>query len=188
MKILLNILPAEKKTDMRRNVRFRMIIAHGSAVIFLGFLYSCALLGISFLLSLQLASSRGPSGQGGGSSNENEVGSYETMFRETNAWASEVSSLVGKHLSWGRFFRSLETATPEGVFFDRLATKTDYTIALSGRANNRESLLLLEKNMNDSDCFRDAAVPLSDKLVKENIDFQLDAVIEKSCLVAGKSQ
>ncbi len=190
MKILLNLLPVEKKTEMRKNNRFRMVVAQGSGVIFLGFLYSCALLGISFLLSAQLSSVRGLSGDSSFVSEKNEIESYENTFQETNKRVSEVSQLLSQHVSWEKFFRSLDLATPPGVFYTKLLTGRDFSLSMSGTAPDRETLLLLEKNMNDSDCFRakdeSPMIPLSNKLVKENIDFQLDAVIEKSCLVGVK--
>lgn len=186
MKILLNLLPGEKKAEMRRNNRFRMIIAHGSVVVFIGFFYCCALLGISRLLTLQLASVRSLSnGSAASVAGAMEVESYEALYRETNAKVSEVARLLGGHVSWGVLFRSLDTATPPGVLYTRILAKNDLVFSVSGTAPSRESLLLLEKNMNESDCFRDALVPLSDKLVKDNIDFQLDAVVEKSCLLGG---
>lgn len=188
MKILLNLLPEEKKKEMRRNTRFRMIVAHGSGIIFLGFFYCCVLLGISVLLSLQLESVRG-SMSSAEASRKSERDSYEVIFRKTNTQASEVMLLLGKHVTWERFFRELESATPPGVSYTKLLAKNDFSLSLSGKAPDRESLLSLERNMNDSACFRakdeSPMVPLSNKLVKENIEFQLDAMIEKTCLVSG---
>lgn len=191
MKILLNLLPSEKKIEMRKNNRFRMVLAQGSGIIFLGFFYCCALLGISALLSLQLASLQGSSDEESSMApKRSEVESYEKIFRETNTRVSEISLLLKNHISWEKFFRSLEAATPQGVLFTKILTKNDLSFSASGTAPNRDALLLLEKNMNESDCFRAEddrpMVPLSNKLVKENIDFQLDAVIEKNCLVSNE--
>lgn len=187
MKILLNLLPDEKKVEMRRNKRFRMIIAHGSVVVFIGFFYCCALLGISRLLTSQLASARSLSnGSATSIAGATEVESYEALYRETNQKVSEVARLLGGHVSWGRLFRSLDVATPPGVSYTSISAKNDLVFSASGIAPNRETLLLLERNMNQSECFRDALVPLSDKLVKNNIDFQLDAAIEKSCLLGER--
>jgi hypothetical protein len=190
MKILLNLLPVEKKTEMLKNKRFRMIVAQGSGIIFLGFSYCCALLGISFLLSVQLSSTRGLSGGSSFVEEKNEIESYEAVFRETNAKASEISQLLAGHVLWEKFFQSLEAATPPGVLYTKMLSKNDFSFSASGTAPNRDALLLLEKNMNESDCFRSKdggpMIPLSNKLVKENIDFQLDAMIERSCLVGIK--
>lgn len=185
MKILLNLLPSEKKAEMRRNVRFRMVVAHGSALLFLGFLYCGALLGISFLLSLQLASIRGGVGKDSDQSPAAEIVSYEKIFRETNAKTAEITMLLSRHVSWGAFFRELDSVTPPGVSYSKLLTQENFSFSLAGVARDREALLSLEKRVNDSSCFRDAVVPLSDKLVKENIDFQLDAVIEKTCIISS---
>lgn len=191
MKILLNLLPEEKKTTMHRNNRFRMLITHGSGFIFLAFLYCCTLFGISFLLSLQHDSVRGVSGDTSFAAEKQEIESYEKTFRETNARISEISQLTAKHVVWEPLFRAIERATPESVFYTKMVAKNDLSFTATGTASDRESLLLLEKNIEESDCFRSKdgipIIPLSNKLVKENIEFQLDAVIEKRCLVVSES-
>ena len=111
-----------------------------------------------------------------------EIASYESVFRDTNAKTVKISTLLANHVSWTKLFRTLEGATPEGVLYTHLLTKNDYTITLNGTAANREALLLLQKNLNESGCFQNADVPLSNMLVKENIDFQLNAIMQKSCL------
>lgn len=187
MKILLNLLPVEKKVEMRKNARFRMIVAQGSGIIFLGFFYCCALLGISALLSTQLSSAQGlVSGGGSAVSGKNEIESYEKTFQETNRNVAEISKLLDNHVSWEKFFQAIDTVTPPGVLYTKILAGNDLAFSASGTAPNREALLTLESAMNQSDCFKDASVPLSDKLVKENIDFQLSATIQKSCLVGGQ--
>ncbi|QQS16026.1 MAG: hypothetical protein IPK84_01550 [Candidatus Moraniibacteriota bacterium] len=188
MKILLNLLPVEKKIEMRRQTRFRMIVAHGSVIIFLGFFYCCSLLGISALLSSQLSSMQGLLSSDGASavSGQREIESYEQSFQDTNKRVSEISRLLAGHISWKPLFRALDTATPSGVLYSKIAVGNDLFFSASGTAPSREALLALENSVNDSDCFSDASVPLSDKLVKENIDFQLSATVLKSCLVSGE--
>lgn len=185
MKILLNLLPAEKKSEMRKQTRFRMVVAQGSGIIFLGFFYCCALLGISALLSSQLSAAQGLLSNDGTStvSGKKEIESYEKTFQDTNKQVSEISRLLGEHVSWTHFFQVIDRATPLGVFYTKVLAGNDLSFSASGTAPNREALLALENSMNNSDCFLNATVPLSDKLVKEDIDFQLSATIRKSCLV-----
>ena len=185
MKILLNLLPTEKKIEMRRQMRFRMIVAYGSVVIFLGFFYCGALLGISALLSSQLSLMRGLLSNDGASavSEQKEIESYEKSFQDTNKQVAEISRLLAGHVSWTRFFRAIDTATPPGILYTKMLVGNNLSFSASGTAPDREALLALENALNDSDCFSNATVPLSDKLVKENIDFQVSATVRKSCLV-----
>lgn len=190
MKILLNLLPTEKKVEMRRQMRFRMIVAHGSVFIFLGFFYCCALLGISVLLSSQLSSTQGLLSNDGASavSGQKEIESYEKSFQDTNRQVSEISRLLTGHVSWTKFFRAIDAATPPGVLYTKVLVGNNLSFSASGTAPNREALLDLEHALNTSGCLSDATVPLSDKLVKENIDFQVSATVKKSCLVSAGSQ
>ena len=135
MKILLNLLPPEKKKETKKNERFRMIIAQGSGVIFFGFFYCCSLLGISFLLTEQLNAAKRLLVSGSESSAmREEIASYESVFRDTNAKTVKISTLLANHVSWTKLFRTLEGATPEGVLYTHLLTKNDYTITLNGTA------------------------------------------------------
>ncbi len=181
MKILLNLLPEEKKYEIQRNVRFRVVMVHGFGFVILSLFLLCAVFGISRLLLVQLDSLRRPDPSVGAVA-EDALSLYEAKFRETNAMSSETELLLERHTAWNEFFRELGIATPEGVLYTHLSVKESYQASFSGRARSREDLLLLERNMNSSSCFRDAVIPLSDKLVKEDIDFQLDAVVEQSCL------
>lgn len=183
MKILLNLLPPEKKLGIRKNIRFRLIVVHGCIVILLSIVYCGLLLGVSFALSNRLDTVRTTVNSETGASKKDEIEAYEKIFTDTNTKVSEILKLSDKHVMWGKFFRSIESATPERIFYTKILTKTDYSLTMNGTAPSRESLLLLEKNMNDSDCFHKASIPLSDKLEKENIDFQLTAMIEVSCIV-----
>lgn len=185
MKILLNILPIEKKQEMRENIRFRKIVAHGMIFVFLAIFYGGILLGVFMLLSSKLSSLQTAENVDSAEApKESEIKSYEKVFLETNEKVLEMSLLLKKHISWEKFFRSVEINTPSGVFYTRIVTKNDYSFSMNGIAPDRETLLLLERNMkNDSKCFNSVVVPLSNKLVKEKINFQLDAIIEKSCII-----
>lgn len=177
---------------MHRNNRFRMLVVHGFGFIFLAFLYCCTLFGISFLLSLQHDSVKGLSGDMSFVAEKREIESHEKLFQKTNARISEISQLTAKHVLWEPLFRAIERATPESVLYTKIIAKNDLSLSAIGMASNRESLLLLEKNIEESECFRSKEgvpiIPLSNKLVKENIEFQLDAVIEKKCLIANESK
>ncbi len=183
MKILLNLLPAEKKADRRKDVRFRLIVLHGTTILFLLVLYCCILFGVSMALSKRIDAARASMDNDTEASKRNEIESYEKVFTETNTKISEIMTIADKHVMWKKFFQSIESATPDGIFYTKFLTKNDFSFSVVGVAPNRESLLILEKNMNDADCFRDVVIPLANKLEKENINFQLNAIIEISCVV-----
>ncbi len=187
MKILLNLLPPEKKSETRKRLRFRVIVAQGTLIILLGIFYWGILLGISGMLSFQLTLTKELSFEGGptDASGKMEIESYEKTFQDENKRVAEVSRVLNQHVSWERFFEAIDAATPPGVLYTKMATGSDLSFSASGTAPNREALLALESSMNGSPCFSGASVPLSDKLAKENIDFQLSATIRKSCLVAS---
>lgn len=186
MKILLNLLPQEQKQATERHVRFRMIVAQGSVLLLLAGFYCTALLGISFLLSAQLKSDADTSKQTESQSQALvDIATYESAFRTANAKSAELSRMLARHVAWGGFFRALDENIPSDISVTNILSK-GYQLTISGTAKNREVLLQFQQRMNDSACFSDATVPLSDLLEKENIDFALSANIKENCLLSEK--
>lgn len=187
MKILLNLLPREQKRATERHVRFRMIVAQGSALLLLAGFYCAILLGISFLLSSQLKSDVDTSKQTESQSKAlADIATYESAFRAANTKSAELSRILAQHVAWKEFFRALDENVPSDIVITNVLSK-DYQVTLSGTAKNREALLEFQRNMNNSSCFSESSVPLSDLLEKENIDFALSATIQEECLIEVKN-
>lgn len=188
MKILLNLLPQEQKYTTERHVRFRMIVAQGSALLLLAGFYCAILFSISFLLSAQLKNDSDASRQTESQSKAlTDIATYETAFRTANTKSAELSKMLAQHVTWGDFFRSLDESVPSNIVITNLLSKDDQ-LTLSGTAKNREALLEFQRRMNDSPCFSESSVPLSNLLEKENIDFALSTTIQEKCLLIAKNR
>lgn len=85
------------------------------------------------------------------------------------------------HLSFVQVFLLLDTLTPEGITVDHLATK-NYTILLTGKAKNREDLLLFDQKLKESSCIEKVNIPISNLFSQENVEFQVDFDIKNECL------
>lgn len=186
MKILLNLLPQEHKQATERHVRFRMIVAQGSVMLLLAGFYCTILFGVSFLLSSQLENEKDTSKQTESQAQAlADIAAYEAAFRDANTKSSELANILDKHVSWTEFFHALDESVPAGVTVTNMLSK-DNELTISGTAKNRETLLDFQNRMNDSSCFSDASVPLSDLLEKQDIDFALSANIQDTCLLLAK--
>jgi len=119
-----------------------------------------------------------------------ELQKYENEFKQTN---SEISLLYGiqrSNLHWLSVFYELDSIVPEEIILTDLITK-NYGITLLGRADTRNNLLKFQENINASECFDSANVPLSNLVFKENISFQINFKVNDDCLkgaVAAKKE
>ena len=84
-------------------------------------------------------------------------------------------------INWTNFFNEIDRVLPEGIIFNEIAN-VDYKVLVSGVATTREALLEFKSNLEKSECFSTVNVPISNIVVKKNVDFQVDFVINKECL------
>lgn len=183
MKILLNLLPEEKKLEIQRTLHGRFLLWQ----LFLLFLLELFLVGILvavyFILSSQLkavestqaAGSRGPGME------EILLGRYEDKFRGINEAIDTVGRIEAGHLYFSQVFRLLDRAEPEGVTLDKITT-TDRMVTLAGMAETREALLLFEERLKASDCIEKVETPLSNLFSEKDVEFQIDFTVTLACL------
>lgn len=181
MKIYLDLLPEKKKKEIKRRKIFRVIIYQEflflfPIVVFIGILFS-----INAILKIQQGSLNTIYSFEQSRQNFQELKGYENKFKEINSQASLLLKINKGHLYWSQIFYELNKIVPAAVSFSDLTTK-DYRVYLVGKAKTRDDLLKFQENMNNAGCFSDINVPLSNLVVKENIDFQMDFTINENCL------
>lgn len=186
MDIRINLLPEEKKQEIRSNQRFYAVLWQGISLLLLLALYGGVLGGLYATLSFQLENSEKIESNGGKEGSIAEVGHYENIFREANDQIEVTRRFQQEHIRWSRVFMALDAIVPESVTLGKVSSK-DYQFSLSGKAQTREALLEFQAKMNQSDCFQNANVPLSDLFSQKNIEFQMDAEVKSSCLKPSKS-
>ena len=185
MDIRINLLPDEKKQEIRGNRRFAFVLWQGVFILSLSILYGWILIGLhitldSRLKALQLETKI---------KNEDsiiEVQKYGDIFREANDRVEFISRFQMEHIRWSRTLLSLNDLVPNGVTMERISSK-DYQLLLAGKAQTRDVLLEFQDKMNASDCFQNAKVPLSDLFSQKDIKFQMDLEVKPSCLKPSKS-
>ena len=109
------------------------------------------------------------------------MGKYEDQFKKTNDSVQALLKIQNGHLHWTGVFKKFSNITPSGVYLSEFSTK-NYQAFISGKAQSRESLLKFKSALDESDCFSSVNMPLSNLVVKNDVDFQIDLVIKESCL------
>ncbi|KKQ46436.1 MAG: Fimbrial assembly family protein [Candidatus Moranbacteria bacterium GW2011_GWC2_37_8] len=181
MKIYLDLLPQEKKNELRRSKIFRRILHEEMLFLVPLVIFIALLLNIYYLLNFQYNSSVTLSSVNKSQDKYQELNNYEEKFKKVNASIDILSKIQSSHLHWLNVLDELGSVVPEGVYISDFSTK-NYQIFLLGKARSRDNLLALKNNLDNSDCFKDVNVPLSNLVVKDNVDFQMDFVVIKDCL------
>lgn len=181
MEIKLNLLPEEKKKEIRRSKRLKFVVWQGTICVFLIVFFGCILFSIYYMLSFQLKDLKMAADLELQQSVFQEVSSAERLFEETNAATKDLKALQREHVVWTRFFDEINTILTNKIVIEKIITK-NYTISLSGIAETRDDLLRFQSQLNESSCFQNANIPLSDLFSQKNTQFQLDVEIKKECL------
>lgn len=184
MKIKLNLLSEAKKNEIRQKKRYRLIVWQEVIVVSLIIFYVGILGSISMMLAFQLQKLESNNASQSQEQSFLEINAAEKKFKDVNKKVSTLIALQQEHTIWSSLFLSLDTLTPEGVLLEKLVT-TNQRISFSGKASTRDILLQFQDKLNQSDCFQNAKIPLSDLFIQENVDFQLDVEIKKECLKPG---
>ena len=110
-----------------------------------------------------------------------DISRFEEVFSQINSKTEFVNSVQEKHFNWFHILDNLENVIADDIFLTELATK-NYKIFLTGNAKSRESLVSFKDRVEESPCFYESSVPLSDIVKKDDIDFQMEFGIEEECL------
>jgi Tfp pilus assembly protein PilN len=181
MRVNLNLLPEEKKVEIEKKKRLRIILYQGFLMFSIIAFFMVILVNINIILQIQLKSIEDLSSREQNNSAIIEMKGYENKFKDINNRVATLSQIEKSSLRWSKLFIKLSQLTPDEISLIDLTTK-DYSIMISGKANTRDDLIKFKDNLSGESCFTDVNVPLSNLVVKENLDFQIDLKIKKVCL------
>jgi Tfp pilus assembly protein PilN len=181
MKINLDLLPQNKKNEIKKDKLFRAILHKDFLFLFPLLVLIALLANVYYLLRIQrdneLASFTTTQGQ----EQYQQLNKYDEDFKKINEATNALLEIQAGHLQWSDVLARLSTDVPEGIRVESLATK-NYNVYLIGQAKSRDGLLEFKAKLEQDDCFETVNVPLSNLVVKENIDFQMDFLVKQACL------
>lgn len=181
MEIYINLLPQELKKEIKREKIFRALIQQGIIFLFPLLVLIGILGGINFLLGLQKDMVMQENQIQQSQSKYAELKQYEDAFAQTNELAKSIGKIESTHFHWTKILTKISEIVPQGVTFENITTK-NLQVFILGRAKNREDLLAFKEKLLGESCFSDVNIPLSNMVVRENVDFQMDFSIKKECL------
>lgn len=182
MKIYLDLLPQEKKNELKRTKIFRRILREEMLFLVPLIIFIAILFNIYYLLNFQYNSSLTASSADKSQDKYKELSNYEEKFKKVNESVGVMSKIQKNHLRWSNVLNELGTTVPDGMYITDFSTK-NYQIFLLGKARSRDDLLNFKNRIEGDSCFQDVDVPLSNLVVKENVDFQMSFSVTKDCLM-----
>jgi Tfp pilus assembly protein PilN len=181
MKIYLDLLPKQKKEEIKRKKLFRKILGEEALFLLPVVVFIFILLNIYYVLTVERDTNMAVRSTQQSQGKYQQLSTYEARFKEVNAVDKALGQIQSGHLRWSDFFQQLSGITPDNVYITNLSTR-DYAVFIAGKAKTRDDLLNFKSQLEAASCFQNVDVPLSNLVVKNDVDFQIDLVVTKDCL------
>jgi Tfp pilus assembly protein PilN len=181
MKISLDLLPEQRKQEIKRRKTFRMILREEALFLLPLVLFILILFDIYYVLRVQKDTLGVQYSSQQSQDKYQQLNIYEEKFKQANAIDKVLRKIQSGHLRWVGLFRQVSDVTPDGIYISNLSTK-NYAVFLAGKAQTRDNLLDFKTRLEENECFQDINVPLSNLVVKNDIDFQIDFTFNEKCL------
>ncbi len=181
MKISLDLLPQNKKDEIRRSKFFRELLRTEILFFFPILILIVILINVLYLLKIQQNGSIADYEFQQNQSQYQELDKYDKNFKAINEATGFLIKIQNGHLQWSTVLNHLSQVIPSGIVINNFSNK-NYDIYLTGQAKTRDKLLEFKGNLEKDACFGKINVPLSDLVVKENVDFQMDFNVSQDCL------
>jgi len=173
---MFNVLPDNFKEEIRKQYRGKRTIVWLSAVIALQISTLIFLMPSYVYLTFQEKNLVAQNDSSGQTQQTQSTAKISQIFKTTNAQLSALSLSVSSS-STSDLIAHLISLKGSSITFQEITytmdTATSSTIALSGVAATRESLLSLAKTLEADDSFENVDLPVSNFAKDKNIDFSM---------------
>lgn len=182
MKISLNILPEEYKKSLRQ----QKIVKHLFLLIFqmgvLSFVFCCMLLGILWGMHYYEQTSV-LYADNFDEENLKELQKYEEQSLEENEKMNVLQKVFETQYSYTNIFLLFDEIFPEKMYIKKIEFNLKKG-TIYGIAEERDSIIFLQKSMEEHECFSEVTIPIGELVTKEDVAFTLSFTIEneEKCL------
>lgn len=181
MKTFLNILPPERKENLRLSKLYRDLIRQELGLFFLVLFLIILFLGVWFLLTLEEKSTLNKTSERERQDQSYaDILTYEKKFSQVQIKLPLAEKILKqqKNLIW--IYHTVELSVPGSIQLVSVSVE-EGKLKMLGHSNAREDLLLFQENLQRVECFTDVALPLSQIAKKESIDFEMEVSIQPKC-------
>lgn len=179
--ISLNLLPPEKKKNINLARAYLMLKKVIIMLLIITSLSSITLLATKLTLQNQFVKYINET-----TLTTKYVQLFNNEIRKFNQDLKNVENVQNEYLPQSLFYLNLIELMPAGINLESININ-DNKMLLAGTALDRESLLELEKNLKNSSLFSDIMIPLENKLIKNDIKFNVKATVDFNQLKKNES-
>lgn len=178
--IKLNLIPPAKKEELKKMERLSQIFKWETELVGIFIVFIAMLASTSFILQVTAGSGK-PVILSDNNEQYKEIEKYDSESKDMSKIISQIDRIQKGQLSWYKFFEKINNQFSNSIEMKKIET-SDYSVLLTGKAKNRDSLIAFKENMEKEDCFSDVNLPLSNLVAQTDVEFQIDFSIKKECL------
>jgi len=184
--IKLNLLPDYRKNEIKKSRNLRHLLRWEFQLFAVLLIFWSLLFTLNYILQSELNSvSSQTQISADDQAKYQKIKEYEAEILDINARTSQDAKIRKGQFFWSVFLSNLSEQTLPAINIQSLTTK-DYATIINGKAATRDDLTKFKDNLANGGCFTDVALPLSNLLAKENLDFQITFNIKSECLNKNK--
>lgn len=174
--INLNLIPPEKKQERRLTQVYKII---KNLIILILFL--TIFIAIILLLTKMTLENNFTKVVEGSTLTTKYANIFNKDVKQFNQYLSAVDKIQKDYISWPKFLIDLTKLIPQNITLYSININ-DNKILITGQAKNRDDLLSLKNNLENSDLFSGVTIPLENLLKKDNVDFNIKADVKLDML------
>ena len=178
--IKLNLIPSAKKEEIKKAYYFRLVLKWGLEILMIFVVFVAMLVSINYIIKITLNSNT-ESVIAENNEQYREMRKYDQEIKNINSQINETEKIQKGQVHWFKFLEKINSQFSDKVEIKKIIT-SNYSVLLSGSANNRDDLIQFRENLEKESCFSEINLPLSNLVERENVEFQIDFKIKKECL------
>lgn len=182
MKIKLNLIPPQKKEEIKRAYWLRLVSKWEMEFVILLIFFIAVLASMNFVLKANMAAEDNDMLLvEKNNDNYNKIKEYDNEVKDISGQMANIKKLQSSQLYWSKLLMKLNDKVVSGIEITSLVT-SEYDLILNGKADTRDNLIAFKESLAQDSCFSEVDLPLSNLVSKDNVEFQLSLRIKKECL------
>ena len=181
MEIKLNLIPPNKKEEIGKNRRLKMVIRTEIVLTIVAVVFLAVLLSFRYSLELDLAGEEMLNSQIEKADQFEKIKNYDNQFNQANERIGQIADIDQAQLYWSKIFEKISQLTPAGIEVQTFSTDQD-AMVIAGLSDTRDNLIEFKANLEENACFSDVVLPLSNLVDKTDVDFKINFNVKENCL------
>jgi hypothetical protein len=181
MEIKINLIPPYIKREIDKLRQLNIVLNLGLEMLMIVIIFFSFLFGVYYVLEVKLSIALETEKRDSNLSRYKRIRELDGEFEGVNLQMKNIMLVKKDQLYWSDILYRLSNASAEGISIDSLANK-NYQVMLSGKAKDRDSLIVYREKLEKDGCFSEINLPLSNLVSRTDIVFQIDFKVKEECL------